>query len=136
MPLHSSFSLRRCIHIPNVMASQKSHIELVNFSRKVIETALTILILAIIPSWVSSCSSSRTFVLTCQERQIEIYVDDNYLGRDMVYYNVPKGQEYIEISCRDNGTEVYHRRVSVSGRNGNLIEIQIPKNYKYNSNPF
>lgn len=84
----------------------------------------------------SSCSSSKTIGLSCQERQIEIYVDDEYLGRDLVYYTVPKGREYIEVSCRENGMEVYHRRINVRDRKGTLIELQIPKNYKYSSKPF
>lgn len=85
---------------------------------------------------VSSCSSTKTIGLTCQERQIEIYVDDEYLGRDLVYYTVPKGRDYIEVSCRENGVEVYHRRINVRDRKGTLIELQIPKNYKYSSKPF
>jgi len=85
---------------------------------------------------VSSCSSTKTIALSCQERQIEIYVDDEYLGRDIVYYTVPKGREYIEVSCRENGIEVYHRRINVAGKNGNLIELQLPKNYKYSSKPY
>lgn len=84
----------------------------------------------------SSCSSTKTIGLTCQERQIEIYVDDEYLGRDLVYYTIPKGREYIEVSCRENGMEVYHRRINVKDRKGTLIELQIPKNYKYSSKPF
>lgn len=83
-----------------------------------------------------SCSSTKTIGLTCQESQIEIYVDDEYLGRDLVYYTVPKGREYIEVSCRDKGIEVYHRRINVKDRKGNLIELQIPKNYKYSNKPF
>lgn len=85
---------------------------------------------------ISSCSSAKTIALVCQERQIEIYVDDEYLGRDLVYYTVPKGQEYIEISCRENGMELYHRRIDVRSKNGNLIELQIPKNYKYSDKPY
>jgi hypothetical protein len=85
----------------------------------------------------TSCSSAqKTIGLSCQERQIEIYVDDEYLGRDLVYYTVPKGREYIEVSCRDNGIEVYHRRINVKDRKGTLIELQIPKNYKYSNKKF
>ncbi len=83
-----------------------------------------------------SCSSAKTIALVCQERQIEIYVDDEYLGRDLVYYTVPKGREYIEVSCRENGMEVYHKRINVRDRSGNLIELQIPKNYKYSNKPY
>ncbi len=83
-----------------------------------------------------SCSSVKTIGLLCQERQIEIYVDDEYLGRDLVYHTVAKEREYIEVSCRENGAEVYHRRINVRNMKGTLIELQIPKNYKYSSKPF
>lgn len=83
-----------------------------------------------------SCSSPKTFTLNCQERHIEIYADDQYLGRDLVYYTPAKGQRYIEISCRDNGVEVYHKRINVESKKGTLIELQIPKNYRYSSKPY
>lgn len=82
----------------------------------------------------ASCgTTAKTIALSCQERQIEIYVDNEYLGRDLVYYTVPKGREYIEVSCRDNGVEVYHRTINVKDKNGHLIELQIPKHYKYSN---
>lgn len=71
-------------------------------------------------NWIVFLRVNKTIGLTCQERQIEIYVDEEYLGRDLVYYTVPKGREYIEVSCRDNGMEVYHRRINVKDRNGKL----------------
>lgn len=80
-----------------------------------------------------SCSTPQTFAFTCQERHIEIYADDQYLGRDLVYYTPAKGQEYIEVSCRDNGVEVYHKRVNAKSKGGNLIELEIPKNYRYSN---
>lgn len=84
---------------------------------------------------VASCSSPRNILLTCQERHIEIYVDGQYLGRDMVNYTVPKGQKYVEVSCRDNGTEVYHKKIYTDDlKNKNLVELQIPKNLKYSNN--
>ena len=80
-----------------------------------------------------SCSSTKTIAFYCQERQIEIYVDEEYLGRDLVHYTVPKGREYVEVSCRENGLEVYNRKINVKDKTGNLIELQIPKNYKYSN---
>lgn len=77
------------------------------------------------------CSSAKTFAFSCSERQIEIYVNDEYLGRDLVYYTVPKGVKDIKVSCREDGVEVYNRNINVEHRSGNLIELQIPKHYKY-----
>lgn len=85
--------------------------------------------------WLTSCSSTRTVALMCKERHIEIYADDQPLGRDLVRYTVPKGQKYIEVSCRDNGVEVLHRTINVEDKNNTLIELQIPKNYRYSSKP-
>lgn len=106
---------------------------------RILKTFLSTLLLSsllFVTGCLSSCSSSKTIGLTCQERQIEIYVDDEYLGRDLVYYTVPKGRNYIEVSCREGGMEVYHRRINVKDRKGTLIELQIPKNYKYSSKPY
>lgn len=106
------------------------------FAGKFYNAVIVIVMLGFMAIGGTSCSSTKTIGLTCQERQIEIYVDDEYLGRDLVYYTVPKGREYIEVSCRENGIEVYHRRINVKDRKGTLIELQIPKNYKYSSKPF
>jgi len=84
----------------------------------------------------SSCNTAKTVAFSCQERQIEIYVDDEFLGHDLVYYNVPKGREYIEVSCREKGVEVYKRRINVRDGESTLIELQIPKNYRYSSKPY
>ena len=94
------------------------------------------IVLCFVTAGLFSCSSSRTISLSGQERQIEIYVDDEYLGRDLVHYTVPKSREYIEVSCRENGMEIYHRRINIKDREETLIELQIPKNYKYSSKPF
>lgn len=83
-----------------------------------------------------SCSPTKTFSFYCQDRQIEIYVDNEYLGRDLVHYPVSKDREYIEVSCREKGVEIYNRRINVKNRKGSLIELQIPKNYKYSSKPY
>lgn len=97
--------------------------------------AIAIFAIALIGSY-SCASSQKTIGLTCAERQIEIYVDEEYLGRDLVYYTVPKDREYIEVSCRENGLEVYHRRIYIKDKKGTIIELQIPKNYRYSNKPF
>lgn len=103
--------------------------------KNIYKTSILIIILNVIVG-IASCSSSKTIALSCQERQIEIFVDDEYLGRDLVYYTVPKDREYIEVSCRENGIEVYQRRIYVKNKKGTLIELQIPKNYKYSNKPY
>ena len=95
--------------------------------------SLIILIMCLLAG---GCSSQKILAFYCQESQIEIYADGKYLGRDLVRYTVPKGRDYVEVSCRNGGVEVYSRRYYVKGGNNSLIEIQIPRNYKYSEKPY
>ncbi len=96
---------------------------------------LTLVMILIAMFFTVSCSSPRNLVLTCEERHIEIYVDGQYLGRDLVYYTVPKGQKYVEVSCRNNGVEIYSKKVYTDDlKKGNMFELQIPKHLKYSNN--
>ena len=80
-----------------------------------------------------SCASSIPISLLCDEQQIEIYIDGEYVGRGMVRYDVPKGIDYINVSCRNAGVEVYSRRLYVKGLKNRLFELTIPKDYRYSS---
>lgn len=80
-----------------------------------------------------SCASSTPINLMCDEQQIEIYIDDEYVGRGLVNYTVPKGQDYVNVSCRDNGIEVYSRSLYIKDKKNQLIELTIPKDYRYSS---
>lgn len=82
------------------------------------------------------CAAARVVHLSCQEREVEIYVNDEYAGRDLVRYTVPAGCKYIEVSCRREGVEIYGRRYYVKGLGNTLVELQIPKNYKYSDKPY
>ena len=81
----------------------------------------------------ASCGSTASISLLCDEQQIELYVDDEYVGRGLVNYVVPKGQDEINVSCRENGVEVYNRTFYVKGMKNQLIELTIPKDYRYSS---
>ena len=45
-----------------------------------------------------SCATSIPISLLCNEQHIEIYVDEEYVGRGQVNYIVPKGTDYIKVS--------------------------------------
>lgn len=80
-----------------------------------------------------SCKSTASVSLLCDEQHIELYIDGKYVGRGLVNYTVPKGQSNIEVSCIENGMEVYNRSFYIKGMNNQLIEITIPKDYRYSS---
>ena len=81
--------------------------------------------------FVTSCASSFPIHLLCAERHVEIYVNDEYVGREQATYIVPKGVEYITVSCRIDDMEVYSRNLYVKGSKNELFELTIPKNYNY-----
>ena len=80
-----------------------------------------------------SCATSIPISLLCNEQHIEIYVDEEYVGRGQVNYIGPKGTDYIKVSCRENGVEIYNRNYYVKGKKNQLFELNIPKDYRYSS---
>lgn len=88
---------------------------------------------AIITVSLCSCASSIPVTLLCEEQQIEIYIDGEYAGRGLVHYIVPKGNEYINVSCRESGIEIYSRNFYVKGKKNYLYELKIPEDYRYSS---
>lgn len=78
-----------------------------------------------------SCASTTPINFLCNEEHIEIYVDDEYVGRGLVHYIVPKNQDYVNVSCRQEGLEVYSRNFYVKGKKNQLLELNIPQDYRY-----
>lgn len=82
----------------------------------------------------SSCITSSYVSISCNEQDVEIYINNEYIGRGLVNYSAPKGIEEINISCKENGNEIYNRNFYIKGKKGELIELTIPKDYKYSNN--
>lgn len=83
-----------------------------------------------------SCSSSKVLGFYCEEQQVDIYVNDEYVGRGLVNYQVPKSMESVKVSCWQDGDEIYTRTFYVKGKKGQLFELNIPKDYRYSSKPY
>lgn len=84
----------------------------------------------------TSCSSSKTIGFHCEEQQVEIYINDEYAGRGLVNYRLPKSMESVKVSCMQDGKEIYTRTFHIKGKKGQLFELQIPKDYRYSSKPY
>lgn len=82
-----------------------------------------------------ACSAVSTISLLCDEQQVELFVDDEYVGRGVVQLTVPRDKENIRVSCRENGVEIYSRTFYIKGKKNQLFELAIPKDYRYSSNP-
>lgn len=100
---------------------------------KLVVKQLSIATLVLFSTFLGSCATSIPVSFLCNEQHIEIYVDEEYVGRGLVNYIVPKGTDYIKVSCRENGVEIYERNYYVKGKKNQLFELNIPKDYRYSS---
>lgn len=80
-----------------------------------------------------SCATSIPISLLCNEQQVQIFVDGEYIGNGLVNYIVPKGTDYILVTCKEKGMEIYRRRLYVKDKKNQLLELTIPKDYRYSS---
>lgn len=80
-----------------------------------------------------ACSSVTPVNLLCNEQEVEIYVNEDYVGRGLVHYVVPAGCDYITVSCRNAGQELFSRRYYVKGKKNKLFELTVPRDYMYST---
>lgn len=80
----------------------------------------------------ASCATTTTQVnFICDQSDIEIYINDEYAGRNQVSCTLPPKTEYVTVSCRREGNEVYSRRFYIKGKKEATYELTIPNNYRY-----
>lgn len=76
---------------------------------------------------VSSCSTPHSIILNCEDPTIDIYVDEDYVGRGNIRYVFPKGKTTIEITCFENGQELYRRTIYKNACSSNEVLDIIPQ---------
>lgn len=82
----------------------------------------------------SSCASTTRLNFVCTDPTIDIYVDGEYVGRDLVNIAFPKSKRTVEVTCLDNGVEVLRRTFYVNSyRNNELIDLQVQRDLQYSS---
>lgn len=81
----------------------------------------------------SSCSSSTTVSFLCNNRDLQIYVNDTYIGKELVTYTAPKGITTADIQCKKDGITVYTKSIYIKGNNNQLFELNVPESNFYSS---
>lgn len=81
----------------------------------------------------NSCSTTVHFL--CNQSDVAIYIEDQFMGYNQISYVVPKGVEYVRVSCRVDGLEIYSNTYYVKHENNRLFDIILQDNYKYSTNP-
>ncbi len=79
----------------------------------------------------SSCASSYNVGFLCEDKDVEMYIDDEYIGKGQISYTVAKGVTHITVSCRKDGIEIYQRKYHVKGQKNVLFDVIISKDYRY-----
>ena len=92
----------------------------------------TLIGLLLIASAFCSCATQSRLSLSCADPTVEIFIDGEYVGRELVSYTFPSGKQTIEVTCYENGQEVYRRTFyKESYKKGELVDIQPRTDFKY-----
>ena len=84
---------------------------------------------------ITSCGTSATIVsFLCQQEDLQIYVNNEYVGYGLVHYTAPKEVTTAEVECKRDGITVFSRSYYIKGHNRELFDIVIPNYNSYSSN--
>ena len=81
----------------------------------------------------SACASTTTVNFLCKQDNIQIYVNDEYVGNGLVKYTAPKGVTTAEVECKRDGITIYSKSFYIKGQNNVLYDIIIPEYNSYSS---
>ena len=81
----------------------------------------------------SSCCTTKSISLLCENNEVELFVDDNAVGSGLVNYIIPNKTQVVTITARLKGKEVYNQQVYI--RNRYLYEIDVEDFQTYTSSP-
>ena len=84
----------------------------------------------------SSCASTTSVSFLCDQEDLQIYVNDDYVGTGLVNYTAPRGVTTAEVECKKDGITVFSRNYYIKGHNRELFDIHIPQNNSYSSDRF
>lgn len=96
---------------------------------KKIKTLISFIVGAMI---LTSCGATSVSFL-CNRDDLEIYVNNEYVGKGMVTYTLPSQVTTAEVECKKDGITVFSRKYYVKGSNGKLFDINVPDNQTYSS---
>lgn len=80
-----------------------------------------------------ACVSSTSVSFLCNNEDLQIYVNNEYVGKGLVNYTAPKGVTTAEVECRKNGVTIYSKSYYIKGHNNALFDIKVPDNNFYSS---
>lgn len=82
----------------------------------------------------TSCASTTTVSFLCHQEDLQIFVNDTYIGNGLVQYTAPKGVTTADVECKKDGITVFTRSFYIKGHNRELFDINIPNYNSYSTN--
>lgn len=79
----------------------------------------------------TGCSISQQVNFICDQTDVEIYINEEYAGRNLVSCTLPRGTTYVTVSCHRDGEEVYSQRYYVKGKKSITYTLSVPNDYRY-----
>lgn len=83
-----------------------------------------------------SCTTNTTISFLCNQDDVQIFVNDTYVGTGLVYYNAPQGVTTADVVCKKDGQTVFTRSYYIKGNNRKMFELNIPTVRTYSSDKF
>ena len=80
-----------------------------------------------------SCASATSVSFLCENEDLQIYVNDQYLGTGLVRYTAPKGVTTAVVECKKDGITIYSKDYYIKGHNNTLFDIKVPDYNSYSS---
>lgn len=90
-------------------------------------------LLSLLPPLLTGCASSVPVAFLCNDKNVGIYVNGEFIGHGLVQYVVPKNVDYITVSAIHDGQIVYERNYYAQDYKNSVIEITPRTNYRYSS---
>ncbi len=81
----------------------------------------------------SSCATKQV-VVYCEPQNANIYINEHLVGQGIVYYQIPRNQKYIMVSCGE-GDIIYTSRKFYINKRKSEINIYLEEYKKYSSSP-
>lgn len=82
------------------------------------------------------CQSTMCISLLCNDPNVDIYVEDEYVGKNLVQYTLPTQLRSIQVECKKNGESILKRNIYIERKSKNrLYDLNVLENMKYSSSP-
>jgi hypothetical protein len=80
-----------------------------------------------------SCASATTVSFLCNREDLQIYVNNQYVGTGLVRYTAPKDITTAIVECKKDGVTIYSKDFYIKGNNNALFDLKIPEYNSYSS---